>query len=69
MEWRVIFSKGASAPERKTAVVQICDLQTILIIQLSAMKGRYDMLQVYFMGSMYLLISLFMSQDFLPRSR
>lgn len=37
MEWRVIFSK--SAGERKTAVLQLCDFQTILIIQLSAMKG------------------------------
>jgi hypothetical protein len=37
LEWRVIFGKGAG--ERKTAVLQLCDLQTILIIQLSAMKG------------------------------
>lgn len=37
MEWRVFFGRGAS--ERRTAVVQICDLRTILIIQISAMKG------------------------------
>ncbi|KAF8581808.1 ribonuclease H-like protein [Ramaria rubella] len=37
LEWRVIFRKGAT--ERKTAVLQLSDEHTILIIQLSAMKG------------------------------
>ncbi|KAF8496624.1 ribonuclease H-like domain-containing protein [Gautieria morchelliformis] len=39
MEWRVFSGRGVHASERKTAVIQLCDLQTILIIQLSAMKG------------------------------
>lgn len=44
MEWRVLVGERFS--NRKTAVIQICDLQTILIIQLSAMKGSYQNLQV-----------------------
>ncbi|KAF8587132.1 ribonuclease H-like protein [Ramaria rubella] len=37
LEWRVIFRKGAT--QCKTAVLQLSDEHTILIIQLSAMKG------------------------------
>ncbi|KLO15508.1 hypothetical protein SCHPADRAFT_927119 [Schizopora paradoxa] len=39
LEWRVIFR--SNAPPRPTAVLQICDKATILVIQLSAMKGQF----------------------------
>lgn len=37
LEWRVFFCKGATA--RPVATVQLSDRRTILVIQVSAMKG------------------------------
>ncbi|KAI5994533.1 ribonuclease H-like domain-containing protein [Pisolithus marmoratus] len=36
MEWRVMWKAGAA--ERRTALVQLCDSRTILLIQISSMK-------------------------------
>ncbi|KAI6020100.1 hypothetical protein PISMIDRAFT_678671 [Pisolithus microcarpus 441] len=36
MEWRVMWQAGAA--ERRTALVQLCDVRTILLIQVSDMK-------------------------------
>ncbi|KIK96913.1 hypothetical protein PAXRUDRAFT_825475 [Paxillus rubicundulus Ve08.2h10] len=36
LEWRVMWQAGAK--ERRTALVQLCDLRTILLIQVSSMK-------------------------------
>ncbi|KDQ54182.1 hypothetical protein JAAARDRAFT_38785 [Jaapia argillacea MUCL 33604] len=38
MEWRVIWCRGRSSIERRTAVVQVCDERLVLMIQISAMK-------------------------------
>ena len=37
LEWRVMWQAGA--PERRTALVQLCDTRTILLIQVSSMKS------------------------------
>ena len=37
MEWRVIKRVGGARP---TAVVQLCDAKTILVIQIYGMKGE-----------------------------
>lgn len=39
LEWRVIFMFRAA--QRKAAILQLCDKERILIIQLSAMKGTW----------------------------
>jgi hypothetical protein len=38
MEWRVTFR----GPERRTALVQLCDERMILLIQVSAMKSEFS---------------------------
>ena len=37
LEWRVMWHPGAQ--ERRTALVQLCDHETILLIQVSSMKS------------------------------
>jgi len=37
LEWRVMWQAGA--PERRTALVQLCDTRTVLLIQVSSMKS------------------------------
>ncbi|KAI0089578.1 ribonuclease H-like domain-containing protein [Irpex rosettiformis] len=38
MEWRVLRVRGAAREERRVSVIQICDRNVILVIQVSAMK-------------------------------
>lgn len=47
MEWEVIFKENVSSQERqktakhrRTALVQLCDAQKILLIQVSAMESE-----------------------------
>lgn len=46
LEWRVLWNSGAQ--ERRTALVQLCDKSTILLIHVSQMKRAsflsYDLL-------------------------
>ena len=39
MEWKAIMRKGSPRIEHRTAVIQMCDSETILIAQVSAMKS------------------------------
>ncbi|RPD70687.1 ribonuclease H-like protein [Lentinus tigrinus ALCF2SS1-7] len=38
LEWPVVFRRGRTPMERRTALVQICDSQIILLVQVSAMS-------------------------------
>ncbi|KAM5539759.1 hypothetical protein V8D89_006572 [Ganoderma adspersum] len=38
LEWVVTFRRGKAPMERRTALVQLCDAQMILLVQVSAMK-------------------------------
>ena len=39
LEWRIFFRKGISPSERRTALIQLCDTRTILLVHVSAMKS------------------------------
>ena len=39
LEWRVIFRKGVTPIERRTALVQLSDTRMILLIHISAMRS------------------------------
>lgn len=41
MEWKVFYRRGVPPITRRTAVIQLCDRNTILIVQVSAMKSAY----------------------------
>jgi hypothetical protein len=38
MEWRAVFR--SNAPERRTALIQICDKHIILLVHISSMKSK-----------------------------
>lgn len=41
MEWRVFYRRGVPPAEKRTAVVQLADRNTVLIVQVSGMKSAY----------------------------
>ena len=41
LEWVVTFRRGKTPMERRTALVQLCDAQMILLVQVSAMKSTF----------------------------
>jgi hypothetical protein len=45
MEWRVLFRGGAV--ERRTALIQICDKRTILLVQIGAMDSQPGLCPIF----------------------
>ena len=65
LEWRIFFRKGMSPSERRTALIQLCDTRTILLVHVSAMKSML-LLGLNF-GS--LVLPTLCLQDFRRKSR